>query len=77
MGAPKSVEQGASYSEGYIRYLHSSKGLKTLNQPYFNIESSNPKPFSTILISAAKVRKNIDICNFLYVFFLYLEEEPR
>ena len=22
MGAPKSVEQGASYSEGYIRYPH-------------------------------------------------------
>ena len=28
MGAPKSVEQGASYSEGYIRYPNGSKGLK-------------------------------------------------
>ena len=37
-GTPKSVEQGANYSEGYMRYPNGFKGFVAYNILYFSVK---------------------------------------
>jgi len=43
-GTTKLVEQGASYSEGYIRYLNSIRGLKYYLHPPHPLSQSSHLP---------------------------------